>query len=107
MRLFMAAYFCAGVGYVISATFIVAIVDRLPGLVGHGTLIFLALGIGAARPASSGILIARRTGELNALILAAVLQIVGILLPVSRRPVRRLPAPCSLAAPSSAWSAWC
>jgi hypothetical protein len=34
MRIFMAAYFCAGVGYVVSATFIVAIVDRLPGLAG-------------------------------------------------------------------------
>ncbi|PKO51211.1 MAG: MFS transporter, partial [Betaproteobacteria bacterium HGW-Betaproteobacteria-21] len=46
MRIFMAAYFCAGVGYVVSATFIVAIVDRLPGLEGQGTLAFLAIGIG-------------------------------------------------------------
>lgn len=82
MRIFMAAYFCAGVGYVISATFIVAIVDRLPGLAGHGTLAFLAIGVAAAPACIVWDLIARRTGDLNALILAAVLQIAGILLPV-------------------------
>lgn len=82
MRLFMAAYFCAGVGYVVSATFIVAIVDQLPGLKGQGTLVFLAIGIAAAPACIVWDFIARRIGELNALILAAVLQIGGILLPV-------------------------
>jgi predicted MFS family arabinose efflux permease len=82
LRLFMAAYFCAGVGYVVSATFIVAIVDQLPGLAGRGTLVFLAIGIGAAPACIVWDFIARRTGDLNALLLAAVLQIVGILLPV-------------------------
>lgn len=82
MRLFMAAYFCAGVGYVVSATFIVAIVNKLPGLEGQGNLVFLAIGIGAAPACINWDFIARRTGDLNALILAAVLQIVGILLPV-------------------------
>jgi len=82
LRLFMLAYFCAGFGYVISATFIVAIVNQLPGLQGQGNLAFLAIGIGAAPACINWDLIARRTGDLNALILAAVLQIVGILLPV-------------------------
>ncbi len=83
LRLFMAAYFCAGVGYVVSATFIVAIVDRLPGLSGSGTLVFLALGLAAAPACIVWDFVARRTGELNALILAALLQIVGILLPLA------------------------
>jgi predicted MFS family arabinose efflux permease len=83
LRLFMAAYFCAGVGYVVSATFIVAIVDRLPGLAGSGTLVFLALGLAAAPACIVWDFVARRTGELNALILAALLQIVGILLPLA------------------------
>lgn len=82
LSLFMAAYFCAGFGYVVSATFIVAIVDHLPGLAGQGTLVFMAIGVAAAPACINWDLIARRTGELNALILAAVLQIVGILLPV-------------------------
>ena len=81
-RLFMAAYFCAGFGYVVSATFIVAIVDHLPDLGGQGTLVFLFIGLGAAPACIVWDLVARRTGELNALILAAVLQIAGILLPV-------------------------
>ncbi|HPT49520.1 MAG TPA: YbfB/YjiJ family MFS transporter [Accumulibacter sp.] len=83
MRLFMAAYFCAGIGYVVSATFIVAIVDRLPGLSGQGTLVFLAIGAAAAPACIVWDFVARRGGELNALIAAAALQIVGILLPVT------------------------
>jgi len=82
LRVFMAAYFCAGFGYVVSVTFIVAIVNQLPGLAGRGNLAFLAIGLGAAPACINWDFIARRTGDLNALILAAVLQIVGILLPV-------------------------
>ena len=82
LRVLMAAYFCAGFGYVVSVTFIVAIVNHLPGLAGWGNLVFLAIGIGAAPACINWDLIARRTGDLNALILAAVLQILGILLPV-------------------------
>lgn len=82
LRILMAAYFCAGIGYVVSATFIVAIVNKLPGLAGQGNLAFLAIGIGAAPACINWDFIARRTGDLNALILAAILQIIGILLPV-------------------------
>lgn len=82
MRLFMAAYFCAGIGFVVSATFIVAIIERLPGLAGQGNLVFLAIGIGAAPACINWDLISRRVGDINALIAAAVLQIVGIVLPV-------------------------
>ena len=83
LRLLMAAYFCAGVGYVISATFIVAIVNRLPGQEGHGSWIFMVIGLTAAPTCIVWDLVARRTGELNALLLAALMQIVGILLPVT------------------------
>ncbi len=82
MALFMAAYFCAGMGFVISATFIVAIVERLPGLAGKGVWVFLAIGIGAAPACFNWDRIARRMGDLDALILACLLQIVGMLLPV-------------------------
>lgn len=82
LRLFMAAYFCAGVGYVVSATFIVAIVDRLPGLAGAGTWVFLVLGLAGAPACIAWDHVARRIGELNALIVATVIEIAGILLPV-------------------------
>ncbi len=83
LKLFMAAYFCAGVGYVVSATFIVAIVDAMPALNGRGSLVFLVLGLAAAPACIVWDLIARRSGDLNALIIAALLQIVGILLPAT------------------------
>jgi len=82
LRLFMAAYFCAGVGYVVSATFIVAIIDQLPGLEGNGSRTFLILGLAAAPACIIWDLIARRVGDINALLSAFVLQIVGILLPI-------------------------
>jgi predicted MFS family arabinose efflux permease len=82
LRLFIAAYFCAGFGYVIGATFIVAIVEDLPGLAGRGNLAFLAIGLGAAPASIYWDLIARRVGDLDALVLAAGLQVVGIALPV-------------------------
>ncbi|ENO89164.1 YbfB/YjiJ family MFS transporter [Thauera linaloolentis] len=82
LKLFMVSYFCAGIGYVVSATFIVAIVNGLPGLEGKGSWTFFAIGMAAAPACIVWDFIARRSGELNALILAAVLQIVGILLPV-------------------------
>jgi len=82
MQFFMAAYFCAGAGYVISATFIVAIVEGLPGLEGKGTWTFMLLGVAAAPACILWDLIARRIGDFNALISACLLQTMGILLPV-------------------------
>ncbi len=81
LRLFILIYFCAGVGYVVSTTFIVAIVEQTPGLSGSGTWTFLLLGLGATPACINWDLIARRVGDLNALTLAFVLQVVGILLP--------------------------
>lgn len=82
LRLFIAAYFCAGFGYVIGATFMVAIVEDLPGLAGSGNLAFLVIGVGAAPAGLGWDLVARRVGDLNALALAAGLQVVGLALPV-------------------------
>lgn len=85
LRLFMLAYFCFGVGYVVSATFLVAIINRLPGLEGRGNLAFLFMGMGGVAGCLVSDVAARKMGDLNALILAALLQIVGILLPLMGR----------------------
>lgn len=82
LQLFMAAYFCAGFGYVVTATFIVAIVNTIPGLEGKGNLVFLVIGLAAAPSCIAWDFIARRIGGLNALVVASVIQIIGILLPV-------------------------
>jgi predicted MFS family arabinose efflux permease len=82
LLLFMAAYFCAGAGYVVSATFIVAIIDELPGLRGLGAWSFFILGMAAAPACILWDLVARRTGDIDALLIAFILQTLGILLPV-------------------------
>lgn len=82
LAVFMAVYFCAGIGYVVSATFIVAIVSALPRLEGNGEFVFLCIGLGAAPAAMVWDLVVCRIGRLDALLAASTLQIVGILLPV-------------------------
>jgi predicted MFS family arabinose efflux permease len=82
LRIFLVAYFCAGIGYVVSATFIVSIIDGLPGMHGKGTLVFLLIGLAGAPSSIVWDLVARRTGDFNAVILAYCLQIVGIILPI-------------------------
>ncbi len=81
MILLFSSYFCAGFGYVISATFLVVIVEAEPTLQGNGELAWLAVGVAAAPACFIWDRIARKTGELWALALAFALQIVGIILP--------------------------
>lgn len=80
--LLLASYFCAGYGYVISATFIVTIVERMPGLAGSGNLSFIVLGLAGAPAVLLWDLLARRTGYLKAILLALLLQLISILLPL-------------------------
>ncbi len=81
MRLMLPAYFCAGYGYVISATFIVAIVEREPLLAGAGNWTFALVGLAAAPAVMLWDLVARRIGYLGALIVVMLVQVVGIVLP--------------------------
>ncbi|MEO3677935.1 YbfB/YjiJ family MFS transporter [Rheinheimera fenheensis] len=82
IRLMLASYFCAGYGYVISATFIVTIVERMPGLSGSGNLSFIVLGMAATPAVLLWDLVARKTGYLKAIMLALILQAASILLPL-------------------------
>ncbi|WP_261842768.1 YbfB/YjiJ family MFS transporter [Aliamphritea ceti] len=79
---FMAAYFCAGIGYAVSATFISAIVEALPGMQGQGSITFMLVGLGAMPACFIWDRIARSTGDVYALLLACLLQIIGIMLPL-------------------------
>lgn len=81
LYLMLSAYFCAGYGFVISATFIVAIVEREETLQGLGPAVFLILGLSAAPACIIWDLIARKVGVLTALLIAYVIQILGIILP--------------------------
>ena len=81
MWLFIAAYFCAGVGFVISATFIVTIVERLPVFQGNGPWVWVVVGLAAAPASFLWDRIAGIVKSIPALLLAYGLQIVSILLP--------------------------
>ena len=81
MALMMAMYFCAGWGFVISATFTVAIVERQPLLAGQGPWAWALVGLAATPAVFLWDRVARRWGELKALFAAFALQIVSVLLP--------------------------
>lgn len=81
MLLLYTAYFCAGIGYVISATFLVAIVDMQPALRGHGNIVWLVTGLAAAPTCIIWDKIARNIGELKALSIAFVISAVSIVIP--------------------------
>lgn len=75
------AYFCAGFGYVISATFIVAILEALPPLSGKGTLIWMLIGLAGIPATFIWDKIARTIGDKKALIISYALQVISILIP--------------------------
>jgi predicted MFS family arabinose efflux permease len=81
MGLLIATYFCAGFGYVVSATFIVEIVGKLPLLVGKGNWVWIIVGLSAMPSCFLWDRIATAWGTMPALIFGYVLQIVSILLP--------------------------
>jgi predicted MFS family arabinose efflux permease len=82
MVLMVAAYFCAGWGFVINATFTVAIVEKQPVLAGQGPWAWLLVGLAATPAVFLWDRVARRLGDVGALLLAFGLQILGVLLPV-------------------------
>ncbi len=82
MRLLFLAYFCAGFGYVVSATFLVAIIDNQPSLKGNGNLVWLVTGLAAAPACIFWDRVARKIGELEALLITYGLNIIGIIVPV-------------------------
>ena len=82
MRLLFIAYFSAGFGYVITATFLVTIIEQQPNLQGNGNLVWLITGLAATPACVIWDRIARRINTLKALMLAYGLNILGIVIPV-------------------------
>lgn len=82
LALFAAAYFCEGVGYVISATFLVSILQKQTTIPHLGDYAWLVVGLAMAPSCWLWIQLAKRIGEFPALISAYLVQSVGIILPV-------------------------
>jgi MFS family permease len=77
----LGSYFAAGWGFVISATFTVAMVEREPALAGHGPWAWALVGVAAMPAVFVWDRVARRIGDTRALLLALGLQTVSVLLP--------------------------
>lgn len=80
--LLIAAYFCAGFGFVVSATFIVAILVQTPAFAGRGSWVWVLVGITAIPSTFAWDRIAMQLGLIRALMLAYALQTVSFVLPL-------------------------
>lgn len=79
IRLLAAAYFLQGLGYVVSVTFIVAMVARTPGLESFAPWSWVAVGLAAAPSTVLWQAAGRRIGVKAALFLAYAVQCAGVL----------------------------
>ncbi len=76
------AYFCAGLGYVVSATFLVAVLKAEASLRAYGDLVWVLVGLAAAPSGLLWATLARRWSVFGALILAFCCQALGVAMPV-------------------------
>jgi MFS family permease len=77
------SYFAAGWGFVISATFTVAIVEREPLLAGQGHLAWAMVGFAAMPAVFVWDRVARLVGDKQALLIAFGLQTLSVLMPAA------------------------
>ncbi|MBW2478278.1 MAG: YbfB/YjiJ family MFS transporter [Deltaproteobacteria bacterium] len=75
----VAAYFFEGLGYIVTATFIVAIVASTSGLEAYAAYSWVAVGLAAVPSTIFWPLLSRRIGNKKALLSAYMLQASGIL----------------------------
>lgn len=80
--LLIASYFCAGFGFVVSATFIVAILVQTPAFAGRGSWVWVLVGITAIPSTFAWDRLSNRLGLIRALMLAYALQATSFVLPL-------------------------
>jgi predicted MFS family arabinose efflux permease len=81
--LLFTAYFLEGIGYIVTGTFLVAIVDSTPGLRGIGVDVWIVVGLAVIPSAVLWAALAGRVGYARALVGAYLLQAIGIALPIA------------------------
>ncbi|WP_462128013.1 YbfB/YjiJ family MFS transporter [Staphylococcus pseudintermedius] len=79
---FAIAYFCEGAGYIITGTFLVAIVKTMPTLSEYAALSWMFVGLGAIPATVLWSMIGQRIGICLSVILSFLLQIVAVLMPI-------------------------
>ena len=75
------AYFTAGVGFVVQGTFLPDIINSLDGLDGYGSAGWLIVGIAGIPSSIIWMRLAHRYGNVNIIIVAMAIQVLGILIP--------------------------
>ena len=80
LRPLVIAYFLEGLGYIVTATFIVAIIARTPGIANFAPYSWVAVGLAAAPSTLLWPLWAKRVGNKTVLLTAFCLQAAGILI---------------------------
>jgi len=76
------AYFCAGLGYIVTGTFLVTMLQRIPGLETSSNLAWLIVGLAAAPSSILWMRVGLHVGPAQALVAAHLTQALGIVLPV-------------------------
>ena len=79
---FSIAYFCEGAGYIITGTFLVAIVKSIPEFADYAALSWMFVGLGAIPSTILWSMMAEKLGHGKATNLAFILQIIAVILPV-------------------------
>lgn len=79
--LLAAAYFCQGLGYIVTGTFLVAVVRATPGLGDYANLSWVLVGMAALPSTLAWSFLAERHGHLRVLVAGHSIQAVGIVLP--------------------------
>lgn len=80
--LLFGAYFLEGAGYIVTGTFLVAIVERMPGLGGLGAGVWVVVGLAVIPSSVLWTSVAGRIGYARAVVAAYLLQAGGIVLPL-------------------------
>ena len=75
------AYFCEGVGMVVQGTFLPDIINNLPGLEGYGNITWTLVGLAGIPSCIIWMRLAHKYGSVNIIIIALMIQTVGILIP--------------------------
>lgn len=83
LLLLTAAYFLEGGGYIVTGTFLVAILKAMPDTAGVGGIAWMVAGVAAAVSPALWAWTGRRIGLWRALMLAHTVQALGILLPLA------------------------
>lgn len=79
--LLAAAYFCEGLGYIVTGTFLVAVVRATPGLTDYANLSWVLVGLAALPSALAWSFLAERHGHLRVLVAGHLVQAAGVALP--------------------------